>query len=244
MNIQKVASLGLATIMLTSALSATPVLAATNSGFSNCLKTSSWSNPSSGGSHTEDDGSSNPVQAKPISGFPMGWCGTGITATISQKTYTYDGKVKTPSVTHVAVQGKVLAKGKDYTVNYSSGRKNVGTYKITIKFKGNYAKIKPVSTDFKIIPKNTSISSLTPKSKAFTIKLKKNTTQTTGYQIQYSTLSKFSTGSVITLRNTTTSKTIKGLAKKKYYVGVRTYKTVNGTKYYSNWSDAKTVTTK
>lgn len=159
--------------MLTSALSVTPVLAATNPGSSNCLQTSNWSNPSSGGSHTEDGNSSNPVQAKPTSGFPVGWCGTGVTATISQKTYTYDGKVKTPSVTCVAVQGKTLAKGKDYTVNYSSGRKNVGTYKITIKFKGDYSKTKPVSTDFKIIPKNTSISSLTPKSKAFTIKLKK-----------------------------------------------------------------------
>lgn len=92
MNIQKIASLGLATIMLTSALSVTPVLATTNSGFSSCLKTSSWSNPRSGGSHTEDDGSSNPVQAKPISGFPMGWCGTGVTATISQKPILMMGK--------------------------------------------------------------------------------------------------------------------------------------------------------
>ena len=43
----------------------------------------------------------------------------------------------------------------------------------------------------------------------------------------------------------TTSKTVKSLkAKKKYYVRVRTYKTVSGTKYYSSWSKAKSVTTK
>ena len=45
--------------------------------------------------------------------------------------------------------------------------------------------------------------------------------------------------------NKTTSKKIKSLkAKKKYYVRVRTYKTVNGTKYYSGWSTKKYVTTK
>lgn len=33
-------------------------------------------------------------------------------------------------------------------------------------------------------------------------------------------------------------------AKKKYYVRVRAYKTVNGTKYYGAWSKTKTVKTK
>jgi hypothetical protein len=33
-------------------------------------------------------------------------------------------------------------------------------------------------------------------------------------------------------------------AKKKYYVQIRTYTTINGTKYYSSWSKAKIVTTK
>ena len=42
-----------------------------------------------------------------------------------------------------------------------------------------------------------------------------------------------------------TSKKITNLkGGKKYYVRVRTYKTVNGTKYYSPWSKTKTVTTK
>lgn len=43
----------------------------------------------------------------------------------------------------------------------------------------------------------------------------------------------------------TTSKKISNLsAKKKYYVKVRTYKTVKGVKYYSSWSKVKSVTTK
>ncbi|MCD8217115.1 MAG: hypothetical protein LUD01_03565 [Clostridiales bacterium] len=39
-----------------------------------------------------------------------------------------------------------------------------------------------------------------------------------------------------------TSKAVSSLTKgKKYYVRVRTYKTVSGTKYYSAWSSAKSV---
>ena len=42
-----------------------------------------------------------------------------------------------------------------------------------------------------------------------------------------------------------TSTTIKKLkAKKKYFVKVRTYKTVKGKTYYSTWSKVKNVTTK
>ncbi|MGN0521254.1 MAG: hypothetical protein ACI4IQ_01305, partial [Eubacterium sp.] len=73
-------------------------------------------------------------------------------------------------------------------------------------------------------------------------------TQTTGYQIQYSTSSKFtsSTSKTVTVtKNSTTSKTISKLTgNKKYYVRIRTYKTVNGEKIYSSWSKAKSVTTK
>ncbi|MBR1763701.1 MAG: fibronectin type III domain-containing protein, partial [Eubacterium sp.] len=81
----------------------------------------------------------------------------------------------------------------------------------------------------------------------FTAKWSKQATQTTGYQIQYATNSKFTKNKkTVTVKGTkTTSKTVSKLkAKKKYYVRVRTYKTVNGKKYYSGWSKAKTVTTK
>ena len=42
----------------------------------------------------------------------------------------------------------------------------------------------------------------------------------------------------------TSKKVTKLKAKKKYYVRIRTYKTVSGTKYYSEWSKTKTVRTK
>lgn len=68
----------------------------------------------------------------------------------------------------------------------------------------------------------------------------------TGYQIQYSTSSKFKSAKTITVSSyKTTSKTISKLKKKKkYYVRIRTYKKINGKAYYSNWSGSKSVTIK
>lgn len=64
-----------------------------------------------------------------------------------------------------------------------------------------------------------------------------------GYQIQYSVNSNFKSSSKATVSNAkTTSKTISSLKKgKTYYVRIRTYKTINGEKIYSGWSDAKKV---
>ena len=100
---------------------------------------------------------------------------------------------------------------------------------------------------FKINPKGTSISKATsPKKKQLKVTWKKQTTQTTGYQIQYSTSSKFKNAKTVTVKkNKTTKTTVKKLkAKKKYYVRIRTYKTVGKKKYCSSWSKAKAVKTK
>ena len=161
---------------------------------------------------------------------------------------TYNGKVRTPKVIVKDRTGKTLVKNTDYTVSYAKGRKYVGKYAVKITFKGKYSGTKTIY--FTIKPKATSISSLTAGSKKFTVKWKKQATQTTGYQVQYSASSKFSKAKTVTVgKNTTVSKKISKLSgKKKYYVRVRTYKTVkiNGKsiRIYSGWSKAKTVTTK
>ena len=74
----------------------------------------------------------------------------------------------------------------------------------------------------------------------------KKTTQITGYQIQYSTDKAFKSYKTKTVSSyKTTSTTLTGLsAKKTYYVRIRTYKTVNGVKYYSGWSTVKYLKTK
>ena len=91
----------------------------------------------------------------------------------------------------------------------------------------------------------TSITSLSAKDNGFTVKWKKKT-KITGYQIQYSTNSKFKKGNkTIKIKKAkTVSKKITGLKpSKKYYVRIRTYKIVNKKTYYSSWSKKKNVTT-
>ena len=93
---------------------------------------------------------------------------------------------------------------------------------------------------------STTITSVKTKSEAFMIKWKKKT-NIAGYQIQYSTNSKFKKGNkTIKIKKAkTVSKKITGLKpSKKYYVRIRTYKIVNKKTYYSSWSKKKNVTTK
>ena len=158
-------------------------------------------------------------------------------------TYVYNGKMRSPSVVIKDSKGNVISSA-NYTLSKPTGRKNVGKYTYKITFKNQYSGTK--SLTLTINPKGTSISSLTKAKKAFTVKWKKQATQTTGYQICYGTsTNKNNCKKVLVTSNKTLSKKITGLKSgKKYYVWVRTYKTVNGTKYYSAWSARKSVTTK
>ena len=163
--------------------------------------------------------------------------------TLSPTAFVYNGKVRKPAVT--VKDGSTRLSATNYTVKYSTGRKNPGAYKVTVTMKGNYSGTKTVS--FKINPKGTALVSLTPASKKMTVKWKKQATQTTGYQIQYATDSKFTKNKkTVTVKGASaTSKTITGLTGgKKYYVRIRTYKTVGKNKFYSSWSAAKATTVK
>ncbi|MFR5032172.1 MAG: fibronectin type III domain-containing protein [Eubacterium sp.] len=87
----------------------------------------------------------------------------------------------------------------------------------------------------------TTITSVKAQSKAFTVKWKKKSS-ITGYQIQYSTNSKFKKGNKsIKIKNakTVSKKITKLKAAKKYYVRIRTYKG----KKYSKWSKVKSIKT-
>lgn len=168
---------------------------------------------------------------------------------LSDNSYTYNEKKRKPSVIVTDTEGETIP-DTDYTVSYGDN-KNVGVATVTVEFKGNYSG--SLKTSFTIAPKTVAAApSLSAKSKSIVVKWKKQTVQTSGYQIQYSTSSKFTdkTSKTITVKsNKTTSKTISKLkTKKKYYVRVRTYKTVkiNGksTKIYSDWSKTKSVKTK
>ena len=167
---------------------------------------------------------------------------------LSKTAYTYNGKVQKPSVTVKNSKGKALKNGTDYKISYPKGMKKVGKYTVKVTLKGNYSGTK--SLTYNINPKGTSVSKVKAAKKGFKVTWKKQSTQTTGYQVQYSTSSKFKKAKTVTIsKNKTTSKSVSKLsAKKKYYVRVRTYKTVKiggkSVKLYSGWSKAKSVTTK
>ena len=158
---------------------------------------------------------------------------------ISNKSYT--GKNITQSIT-VKYNGKTLKKGTDYTVSYSSN-KNIGTATVKIAGKGSYTGT--ITKTFKINPAKQEIQKLTAKSKAFFVDWAQKGSAT-GYEIQYATNSKFTSAKKVTITNKKTDKTTvsKLSGKKKYYVRVRSYTTVKGTKYYGAWSSVKNVTTK
>ena len=158
---------------------------------------------------------------------------------ISNKSYT--GKNITQSIT-AKYNGKTLKNGTDYTVSYSSN-KSIGTATVKIAGKGSYTGT--ITKTFKINPAKQEIQKLTAKSKAFFVDWAQKGSAT-GYEIQYATNSKFTSAKKVTITNNKTDKTTvsKLSGKKKYYVRVRSYTTVKGTKYYGAWSASKSVTTK
>ena len=163
---------------------------------------------------------------------------------------TYTGKVIKPSIYIKKETGSTNFPGEPlFDVKWDEGRINPGTYAVRIK--GNYYFEGEKTLIFHIRGTKMSISSLTPLSKGFKAKWGRKT-KNTGYQLQYSTSSKFTTKTTKTVKltkNTTVSKSITKLtAAKRYYVRIRSYKTtkISGKTYtvYSVWSKAKYITTK
>lgn len=166
---------------------------------------------------------------------------------LSATSYTYSGTAKKPSVTVTDTAGKTIPP-EYYTVSYT-GNKSVGKAAAKIVFSGRYSG--SMTANFKINPKGTSISRLAKGKKSFQVKWKKQSakmaaSRITGYQVRYSRSSAMENAKTTTVKGykTVSKKVTKLKVRKKYYVQVRTYKTVNGVKYYSSWSARKAVTTR
>ena len=175
------------------------------------------------------------------------------TITAKNFTRTYSTKAQTFSLGVKIKDGTPTYKSSSKSVTVSKAGKvtvkakfiGKATITITAPEKTNYSKQTKKIT-ITVNPTKTALSSVTsPSAGKMTVKWKKNAVGT-GYQIQYSTSSKFTSPKAVSVtKNSTLTKTIGGLAKgKKYYVRIRTYKTVGSTKFYSAWSAAKTVTLK
>lgn len=158
------------------------------------------------------------------------------------KTYTCTACKATKTQT-IKATGHKAVKDKAVKPTYVKSGKTEGSHcsvcKKIIKAQKSVAKLtlaKPSAVKLSAAPKGFKLSW-------------KKAKDASGYQIQYSASSKFKGAKTVTVNNKTTSKKISKLkAKKKYYVRIRTYKSVkvNGknTKVYSGWSKAKTVKTK
>ncbi len=158
----------------------------------------------------------------------------------ASKVWTGSAHYPVPTLTY---KGKKLTKGTHFTLKYSNN-KNVGTATIVITGKGIYTGRR--TKTFRINPKPTTISTIKPATGKLTINWRKQPSQTSGYQIQYSSRKDFKTQKTIKITSASTVKrTLSGLARKhKYYVRIRTFRNIAGKMYYSTWSPAKSATTK
>ena len=100
---------------------------------------------------------------------------------LSTSECTYNGKVRTPSVTVKDSSGYKLIEDRDYTVIYPDGRKNPGIYKIKVTLKGEYEGSKTLN--FVIAPGKTSKVAATSSQKEY-VKISWNkVTGATGYRV-------------------------------------------------------------
>lgn len=164
--------------------------------------------------------------------------------TLSATSYAYNGKTKKPSVTVKNSAGKEIS-SQYYDVTYDSGRKNVGTYNVKVVFKERYSGT--VIKTFKIIPQKPTLKNISNSgTKKINVKWEKLTAQVSGYEIKWSTTKKFTSNykSQTAGASKSSAKIKVAQSNRTYYVKVRSYKTVNGVKYYSNWSATKQLKTK
>ena len=163
------------------------------------------------------------------------------TVKLTKTNFTYNAKVQNPTAAQVQVldeNGKVIS-SSNYTVSRvkSTDCRKVGKHAVKITFKGNYQG--SCTRYFNILPKGTSIKSVSAGKGKLKINWAKQSTQTTGYQIRLCKNKNFTSAvKTYTVKNyKTVSLSISKLSKKTgYYIQIRTYKSVSGKNYFSAWS--------
>ena len=170
------------------------------------------------------------------------------TIVLSRKSFAWNNRVQTPSV--AVYDGGTRLPASQYSLTYSRGRRNVGEYRVKATLKGNYSGSRSVA--YSIVPKGTGISGIAGARRAVTVKWarqreKMSSSVINGYQVQVSTDSKFRKNNKITTfkgYNNNYNSVKRLAAGKRYYVRVRTYKTVGKKHFYSNWSRVRSIRTR
>ena len=162
---------------------------------------------------------------------------------IPRTIYSYTGKEIKPVVTVKDTNGNIIS-SENYTATYKNNKK-IGKGTVIVTFKNNYTGSKTIT--FYIGPKMPSFSSIKATANTLNLTWKTQLTNTTGYEIQYSTSKDFKKNPKIinVTKNKIKATTIKKLkSKKTYYLRIRSYKKIGKKKYYSEWSKIKKVKTK
>ncbi len=166
----------------------------------------------------------------------------------SSKTITMSSK-KQNIAESVTTDGKITYKSSDSKTVKISGDKFIalkpGKVVITISTEqgANYNAASDKKITITVRPLNTG--KVTSKSSAKgQIKISwKAAKSVSGYQVQYSRSATMKNAKSATVKSNTRSMTLRKLSSKKnYYIRIRTYKVVNGKKYYSKWSTVDKVT--
>ena len=170
-----------------------------------------YTDPSEGGGSTEKPDPSNPEPSEP-SEPPKPETKTQIADVyLSASKYTYNGKVHTPSV-EVYGEDDDEVPSDQYKVTYSSGRKNLGSYTITVTGINDYEGT--IKKTYVITPAKMKTPSVKAGKKKLTVKWKKLGGGSQTYQIY---VLKKGTKKAKYYTSTGSSKNIKKLSKKKYY---------------------------
>ena len=152
---------------------------------------------------------------------------------LSYSECTQTGKARKPAVKF----NGVLKNGTDYTVSYSN---NVYTGKATATIKGIGNYTGTVKKTYIIKPKREALSSLKNiRTRKIIIKWKKDS-KVSGYQLQYAKNKNFYYSKTANISKKATSVILRYAGKgSRYYIRIRGYKTIKGTKYYGAWSKVK-----
>lgn len=167
---------------------------------------------------------------------------TNGTVTLNKSVYEYNSKGINADLTVTNSLGEVLVNDTDYVVSFT-GADKCGKATVTITGIGNYTE--SITNDISIIPAKAKLSAVkSKKTKSLKASWKKSKGAVTGYEVQVALNKKFTkSAKTYTIKKAkTTSKTIKKLKKKKkYYVRVRAFKTIDNQKKYGAWSAVKSV---
>lgn len=182
-------------------------------------------------------------------------CGNAVTKSIlrpetvemQKEVYVYTGSNQSPKVVVKDSKGETIA-DTYYTLSYTNGRRNVGRHTVVLSFDGTYYSGE-MTEEYVIQPTTVKSWKVKGRRKALAASWTANAAQTTGYQIQYARSRTFPTGSRknawISGRKTTSKRVTAGvLSRKTYYVRIRAYRTVDGQKFYSKWSNVQRITSK